>query len=240
MVNTTIHHLDLSGTTLQTNVGSEGARPLADTLRIPNPLRQLRAGMSGRNMWTGAGGDDSDDHFALHRLDLSFNDIDDAVGVRLAAELMSNCTVRHLILRHNRLGEEAADHFAKMLRINKHMRKLNLAHNWLNPKAGVLLAEMLTLNKGLRDFDLSCNRIGSLYITKEEQKRIPAQAWGKHIREARYLETLDLGGCGFDDDDRALIHATMTSTEDDDAVVKKKTSAVLVETSRTFATVNLD
>merc|ERR1719440_1375971 len=54
-MNTTIAHLDLSGTPTQPNIEAQGVRALSQSLKMPNPLRQLQAGLQPGASWTPGG-----------------------------------------------------------------------------------------------------------------------------------------------------------------------------------------
>merc|ERR1711865_988163 len=200
-MNTTLQHLDLSGTVQQPNIDSRGVKFIAESLRMPSALRQLTTG----NL--------EEDHFSLIYLNLAYNRIDDNVAKGLASELKQNSTIKQIILKGNFLGPAAGRTFADMLCGNKTFKKVDLSENSLDPTAGLAFAEMLKVNKGLRYLNLSANRIGSRYVTEESMKLMPGRRFAESIPACRTLEHLDLGGCGFEQEEERFIISAVTNVD---------------------------
>lgn len=121
----------------QDEIGDEGASCIAESLKGPCQLSELR----------------------LHD-----NKIADAGAAALASSLQTNARISVLVLGHNQIKELGGASLGLMLRFNSAITDLDVSANDLGDHGVKLLAECLPSNKALRNLHLARNRVGALGV----------------------------------------------------------------------------
>ena len=157
--------LDLEGY----NMGSEGARALAGTLRVND---------------------------VLTRLHLKVNSFGDEGARALAEALKVNNVLTDLNLSRNSVCDEGARALAEALKVNSALTNLNLSHNSVRVDGAMALAEAIKVNSALTFLNLYDNQIGAgadnaikheLAVPPVERPRVFAESMAAAAAEKREL-----------------------------------------------------
>ena len=101
----------------------------------------------------------------ISHLDLSNNNISDAVATTLAQALHHNSTLKYLILGKNNISDVGATELAQALHYNSTLKELNLNNNNISVVGATALAQALPHNSTLKRLNLNNNSISDVGAT---------------------------------------------------------------------------
>ena len=94
---------------------------------------------------------------------VALNLIENCIGplgaIDIARALKSNCHLKHLFLKFNKLGSKGAKYISRSLYYNNALKILDIGRNNIRDDGAKAIAHMLTHNKSLIEIDMSFNCI---------------------------------------------------------------------------------